>query len=520
MKPKEQRIPNLLLRRQRLLRGWSLQRVADEICALAVSDGRMPGVSVAMVSCWEMGKKKPSPFYQERLCLIYGLTADQLGFMDAAIVPSSEQPDKLASLAQLYTDIPLELSSKPLSSETKAIALPFTNLFPQEQRQALDLLIGETLRSPDEQLGAWLTLGANHLSILLDAGWSCEQVLDAVRVVLQGVQGLPAISRRKLLELGAFAIASEIFLSPDSRVTESERARLSEALGKGIGESWKLFHTVGHSQALLVSDTLLYLIKQHHYRIYPNLLPIFYSGVYRLNGAALYFQGHYDSAWKALEQSYVAALESADTWNMAQSRSWQAYIWNAKGNYKEAFQATEAALRLITQQEDTENIRLRARLLAFGATNAALLGNMKETQERLEISKALLEYLPGIHEEFDQTSWLQEAGICALKQGQYELAADQLQLALTRLPAQWTLRYVATSIPLAISQVRLKQAENALNTVQKILPIIKALQSERLAQEFMHCLHTELVASFPQNSHCQSFAAEAQRALSNSYHAK
>ena len=83
MKPRDQRTPNLLLRHQRLVRGWSLQRVVDEICALSQPEGRIPGVSAAMVSCWEMGKKKPSPFYQERLCLIYGLTADQLGFMDA-----------------------------------------------------------------------------------------------------------------------------------------------------------------------------------------------------------------------------------------------------------------------------------------------------------------------------------------------------------------------------------------------------------------------------------------------------
>ena len=97
MKPREQCIPNLLLRRQRLLRGWSLQRVADEICALAVSDGRMPGVSAAMVSCWEMGKKKPSPFYQERLCLIYGLAADQLGLMDAAESASGSQFNQKSS---------------------------------------------------------------------------------------------------------------------------------------------------------------------------------------------------------------------------------------------------------------------------------------------------------------------------------------------------------------------------------------------------------------------------------------
>lgn len=261
---------------------------------------------------------------------------------------------------------------------------------------------------------------------------------------------------------------------------------------------------------------MLYLVKQHHYHIYPNLLLLFYSAVYRLNGAAHYFQGRYHDAWKALEQSYVAALDSADTWNMAQSRSWQAYIWNAKGNYAEALQATKAALRLIAQQDDTENIRLRARLLSFGATNAAMVGDIKEVQKRLDASKELLEYLPFTHEEFDKLSWFQEAGICALKLGQYELAANQLRIALTTLPTQWALRYISTSIPFAITQIRLKHVENALAIVQKTLPVIKAIQSVRLTQEFMHCLQTELAATFPHNSHCQLFVAEAQRVLSSS----
>lgn len=91
MRSRDQRTPNLLLRHQRLLRGWSLQRVVNEICALPEHDRRIPGVSAAMISCWEMGKKKPSPFYQERLCLIYGLAADQLGFMDAPESMSSGQ---------------------------------------------------------------------------------------------------------------------------------------------------------------------------------------------------------------------------------------------------------------------------------------------------------------------------------------------------------------------------------------------------------------------------------------------
>lgn len=83
LKPGEQRKPNLLLREQRLLRGWSLQRVVEELCALSSADNRLPGVNAPMVSNWETGTKKPSPFYRERLCKLYNMSADQLGFMDS-----------------------------------------------------------------------------------------------------------------------------------------------------------------------------------------------------------------------------------------------------------------------------------------------------------------------------------------------------------------------------------------------------------------------------------------------------
>ena len=444
------------------------------------------------------------------------MTADQLGFMDAPALPHPNQMVKVTPVSAASNGYYHARLIQPALSTAIPMSTPSAGVIPRERIKAIDLLSDGAEHTPDEQLSAWLALGANHLSMLLDAGWSSEQVLDSLRVVLQGVQGLPGISRRKLLELGATAWVSGISLSPDSRATESERVELSEALGKSIGDSWKLFHTAGNSQALLVSNTLLYLVKQHHYHIYSNLLPLFYSAVYRLKGAAFSFQGRYNDAWKALEQSYLAALDSADTWNMAQSRSWQAYIWNARGNYAEALQSTKAALRLITQQDDTESIRLRARLLTFGAKNAAMLGDVGEVQKGLEASKKLLEYLPFVHEEFDKLSWFQEAGTCALKLGQYELASSQLQLALTTLPPQWALRYISTSIPLAITQIRLKHAENALAIAQKTLPVVKAVQSVKLTQEFTYCLQAELAATFPNDSHCQAFVTEAQRTLSNS----
>ena len=61
------------LRRARLLRGWSQQRVADHIDA----------PNRQLVYRWETGKRSPGPFYRERLCQEFKMTAEELGLVEA-----------------------------------------------------------------------------------------------------------------------------------------------------------------------------------------------------------------------------------------------------------------------------------------------------------------------------------------------------------------------------------------------------------------------------------------------------
>src|SRR5436305_133781 len=91
--------PNHSLRRERQERGWSLQRVADEILA------RFPDAPVtgAYVGRWERGIRKPRPYYQEKLCMIYGKSASQLGLApqddehDLSAVPTSSSENMVQS---------------------------------------------------------------------------------------------------------------------------------------------------------------------------------------------------------------------------------------------------------------------------------------------------------------------------------------------------------------------------------------------------------------------------------------
>jgi transcriptional regulator with XRE-family HTH domain len=73
---------NERLRQQRLLRHWRLRDLADQL-----------GTTITTVNRWERGVQQPRAYYRVRLCALFDLTAQELGFnIEAADVPSSEQP--------------------------------------------------------------------------------------------------------------------------------------------------------------------------------------------------------------------------------------------------------------------------------------------------------------------------------------------------------------------------------------------------------------------------------------------
>ncbi len=61
---------NTQLRRERQLRGWSQVYLAEQL-----------GTPDYYISRWERGEVLPSPFYQQKLCELFGKTAEELGFL-------------------------------------------------------------------------------------------------------------------------------------------------------------------------------------------------------------------------------------------------------------------------------------------------------------------------------------------------------------------------------------------------------------------------------------------------------
>lgn len=85
---------NERLRRERELRGWSLDRAADELFQLCGDRRRRGDINANMIHRWEMGIHLPSPYYREKLCQLYGKNAAELGLIedrDRLLLPGASQ---------------------------------------------------------------------------------------------------------------------------------------------------------------------------------------------------------------------------------------------------------------------------------------------------------------------------------------------------------------------------------------------------------------------------------------------
>src|SRR5579863_1635996 len=100
--------PNDLLRRLRIERGWSQQRVAELLQNMGgATDSKLVGK-------WERGKHKPSPFYQERLIELYGSSASQLGFCPPEDPPAQCQ-EQLGLGEQHYLNLARQILERAAS---------------------------------------------------------------------------------------------------------------------------------------------------------------------------------------------------------------------------------------------------------------------------------------------------------------------------------------------------------------------------------------------------------------------
>src|SRR6266508_4372717 len=215
MLPAQRAVPNARLRRQRLRRGWSLQRVADELQKLCEHEGRRVGVTASMVGKWERGFKRPSPFYQEKLCSLYNLTAEELGLVDASEQASPTWFDDTGTLADTLEswrhDVERRAFFRHLSSFAGAamVAPAIDALGPQEPHERLAQALDRPSRVDQATMGhvETVTDQFRHLDDRIGSRDLLGPVLGHLRFITRLLQGSQPTQVHRRLCVAAAQVA-------------------------------------------------------------------------------------------------------------------------------------------------------------------------------------------------------------------------------------------------------------------------------------------------------------------------
>lgn len=149
--------PNTFLRHERQLRGWSQQKVAALV-----------GTSEDVVSRWERGERRPSPFFQEKFCLLYGKSAQELGFL-----PYPDQPSPPAIQA-IDMD---QTTSEKLDHAESILNLAWEAWFASRPKQAMREVIKLL---PGLERVIFLPLAAMHVLRAKALAIRCHGLLGAL----------------------------------------------------------------------------------------------------------------------------------------------------------------------------------------------------------------------------------------------------------------------------------------------------------------------------------------------------
>ena len=93
-------LPNLRLKRERELRGWSQADLAEKV-----------GCDTKTVGRWENGDSIPRPYYRQPLCEIFGKNAEELGLIGEDVLSPLLHPVEIPPGKSL--NVPIE--SKPIT---------------------------------------------------------------------------------------------------------------------------------------------------------------------------------------------------------------------------------------------------------------------------------------------------------------------------------------------------------------------------------------------------------------------
>ncbi len=154
--------PNVLLRHERQLRGWSQAHLAEQI-----------DVPDYYISRWERGEVLPSPYYQQKLCEVFGKTAEELGMLQTkgAILLNREPETNDGPITSPGNPSPL-VDQLPFPQEHPSFQLPHTSPVPPVAMAVPTSFPSSSIQKPRQprQRGKFLALLVLVLVILIAAG--------------------------------------------------------------------------------------------------------------------------------------------------------------------------------------------------------------------------------------------------------------------------------------------------------------------------------------------------------------
>lgn len=204
---------------------------------------------------------------------------------------------------------------------------------------------------------------------------------------------------------------------------------------------------------------------------------------------------------------------------MAQCLMWQAEILQAQHNDEAALQRLDAALRLLTTQQETTDGETQAHLFASSALVAARLGKTTLVATHLARSQSLLASLKGSLHEFDMASWQTIAGGCALHLHQVPTAIAHLHQATALLPSHDSLRHVLVLLSLMIAYAQHRERDACLQVAEQATPLLQTLNARSITQQFLAYLKDLVGAAFPADSQVTHLMAQAQHSLRDPWEA-
>jgi hypothetical protein len=270
---------------------------------------------------------------RRRLCAFFAMAPQELGLLGRAKQVSTFE----RTHAKVYPFIE-----------------PCTPIYVAEKVPVAQLLaLSEGTDAPqfstqEEQSGTVSVLEASGLATLLDSHWTLDTMLNALRIVFQGLQLLPSRLQHSLL-LGMVSRTDMISSS------DEECSQVTEALSMCIAQSEQFCRTASPIQVLIVGQGLFYLLRQMQKHLALESYRSFYESITNLIGSVLFFQEYYKASGDALQKEDQGSQESLDIWKQAQHLSWKATAAACvSGKQFEPIQFIETALRLLEGQDEKD----------------------------------------------------------------------------------------------------------------------------------------------------------------------